>query len=408
MAFIEPAIRFQDVKSINLINSITCGYPFRVFVFQTLRINVLFHSKIANESKNRGFGYLSTSNSFKRIVFAYRSVTLKKKGKLINHIIMKITPETALKFTKRSIALMSSCIVIAAIQVTLKLLVGRLQRPNYQMIIEEMESIIKQASPYERDVLEKYIKKAMILHLSMTFGTYAISANIVLGPLFLPQRLPTYAVYPFDVDKHPAYEFAYFHHVYTGVQCAAGQSIDNFVAVLIWFTSARFEILENEIANIVDESDFKRCILKHINLLSYAEKVIKTVRIVIFLTVGITTILIVFSGLLFVFTDSAAVKAQFLILDILTIIQMFVNSYPAENLIQKSNAIGKAIYNLNWMDNSRKMWQDVCIIIERSQKPVIISIPGFLPAFSLSYYMSYLSSAFSYFTTLRAVMQLNN
>ncbi|KAF7380966.1 hypothetical protein HZH66_014342 [Vespula vulgaris] len=162
-------------------------------------------------------------------------------------------------------------------------------------------------------------------------------------------------------------------------------------------------------------------------------------------------------GLLLLFSDSITVKFQFLVLDIVAIIQLFLNSYPAENLIEMSSAIGMAAYDLNWIDKSRKicknlyiliqrsqkpvtvsiagfipelsltyymsstaiglaaydlnwfdksrkMCKNLYILIQRSQKPVTVSIPGFIPELSLTYYMSFLSSSFSYFTTLRAAV----
>ncbi|XP_035728643.1 putative odorant receptor 92a [Vespa mandarinia] len=369
---------------------------------------------------------------------------------------MKFTNEAALKFTKRSVALLavwppltntskkklflidvyfwgsflfaqtmlmalangmyvhrnnfeimiqSMCFGITIIQMSIKMMTCRMQRSSLQSIIEEMENIIKQAAPYEKAILEKYVNRSAILHISLTFGFYLAGINIALGPIFLPQSLPNFAAYPFDTESHPIYEIIYFQQALTAVQASTAATIDCQVALLLWFAGARFEMLKTEFANIVDEYNLTRCIKKHGQILSYAEKIVKTVRILILATTVITTILIVISGLIFIFTEELAVKFQFLVLDIVAVIQLFLNSYPAENLIQMSTAIGTAAYNLNWMDNSRKMWQNVCFLIQRSQKPVTLSIPGFIPALSLTYYMSFLSSSFSYFTTLRAVVK---
>ncbi|XP_035728641.1 odorant receptor Or2-like [Vespa mandarinia] len=248
----------------------------------------------------------------------------------------------------------------------------------------EMENIVKQAAPYEKAILEKYVKRCAILHISLTFGFYLAGTNIVLGPIFLSQSLPTFAVYPFDTESHPIYEIIYFQQALTAIQACTAAAIDCLAALLLWFAGARFEMLKAEFANIVDEYDLTRCIQKHRHILSYAEKIVKTVRFVILATVAITTILIVFSG-----TDSMTIKFQFFVLDIVAIIQLFLNSHPAENLIQMSTAIGSAAYDLNWIDKSLVIWKNVCFLIQRSQKPITLSIPGFIPALSLTYYMSY-------------------
>ncbi|KAF7381742.1 hypothetical protein HZH68_015615 [Vespula germanica] len=208
------------------------------------------------------------------------------------------------------IMIQSICIVIAIIQMSIKMMACRMQRSSLQSIITEMESIVKLAAPHEKAVLQKYVNRSALLHIFLTFGFYLSSTNIVLGPIFLSQSLPTFAVYPFDTESHPVYEIS----------------------------------------------------------------------------------------------DSVTVKFQFLVLDIVAIIQLFLNSYPAENLIEMSSTIGLAAYDLNWFDKSRKICKNLYILIQRSQKPVTVSIAGFIPELSLTYYMSFLSSSFSYFTTLRAAV----
>ncbi|XP_035728642.1 odorant receptor 67c-like [Vespa mandarinia] len=398
---------------------------------------------------------LSKSNNF---LFAFGSVTLKRKKEKnqTSYSIMKFTNEEALNFTKGSVAplvawpppmntsrkklflldvyiyasflsaqmtlvfilnemvvnrnnfeiiVQSMCIAICILQMSIKMMICRWKRSCFQSIIMEMENIIEQAAPYEKVILEKYVNRSAILHLSLTFGFYLASVNIILGPIFVPHPLPNIITYPFDVEKHPIYEIIYFQQSLTALQASTAATIDCQVALLLWFTGARFEMLEIELCNTVDEYNLRRCIVKHCQIISYAGKVIKTVRFVLFATVCITSILMVFSGLLLIFSDDVAVKFQFLVMDIVAVMQLFLNSYPAENLIQMSTAIGSTAYDLNWMDNSRKIWKNVCFLIQRSQKPITVSIPGFIPELSLTYYMSFLSSSFSYFTTLRATVK---
>ncbi|XP_046836331.1 odorant receptor 67c-like [Vespa crabro] len=257
------------------------------------------------------------------------------------------------------IMVQSMCIALCILQMIIKMMTCRIQRPSLKSIIMEMENIIEQAAPYEKDILEKYVNRSAILHLSFTFGFYLAAMNIILGPIYLPQSLPNIITYPFDVEKHPIYEIIYFQQSLTALQVSACATIDCQIALLLWFAGARFEMLEIELSNTVDDYDLKRCIVKHYQIISYAGK-----------------------------SDEIGVKFQFLMLDFVAVIQLFLNSHPAENLIEMSTAIGTAAYNLNWMDNSRKMWQNVCFLIQRSQKPITVCIPGFIPTLSLTYYMS--------------------
>ncbi|XP_046836330.1 uncharacterized protein LOC124431948 [Vespa crabro] len=319
---------------------------------------------------------------------------------------MKFTNEEALNFTKGSVALLVAwpppmnasrkklffldvyiyASFISA-QIILVLMINEMivNRNNFEIMVQsmciasiimEMENIVEQAAPYEKAILEKYVNRSAILHLSLTFGFYLAAVNIILGPIYLPQSLPNIITYPFDVEKHPYYEIIYFQQSLTALQASTSATIDCQIALLLWFAGARFEMLGIELANTVDEYDLKRCIVKHYQIISYAGK-----------------------------SDEIGVKFQFLVTDMVAIIQLFLNSHPAENLIQMSTAIGSTAYDLNWIDKSQKIWKNVCFLIQRSQKPITVSIPGFIPTLSLTYYMSFLSSSFSYFTTLRAAVK---
>nr|KAF7394355.1 hypothetical protein H0235_016950 [Vespula pensylvanica] len=310
------------------------------------------------------------------------------------HFEKSIDPFRHLPFrvfsTKPSIA------IDPVVQTNIKMLIARLNRTNMQQIVVEMETVIREATPSEKAVLEKYVNRSATLHICLTFGFYLASINMLIGPLFLPQPFPGYSVFPFKTDTHPIYEIAYFAVSYPGLQSSAAATVDCQVAFLLWFAGARFEMLKNEIDEVLNEYDLKKCIIKHNHILIYAENIINTVRYLIFTAVIVASILIV---------DSFIIKFQFLILDVVAVIQLYLNSNPAENLIEMSTEIGSAVYNLNWTDKSKMIWRNMYILMQRSQKPVILSVGGFLPALSLSYYMSYLSTCFSYFTTMKAMMQ---
>ncbi|KYN13637.1 hypothetical protein ALC57_14175 [Trachymyrmex cornetzi] len=44
------------------------------------------------------------------------------------------------------------------------------------------------------------------------------------------------------------------------------------------------------------------------------------------------------------------------------------------------------------------------MILQGSQKPILISMNGLLPALTLEYFASFLTSVLSYFMTMRAVI----
>ncbi|XP_047368981.1 odorant receptor 30a-like isoform X2 [Vespa velutina] len=302
------------------------------------------------------------------------------------------------------ITIQTTCILAGVCQMCIKMLILRKQRWKFQSIILEMENFVKRANPLEKRILQNYVKRCAIFHLITTIGFYVICSGLILGPAILSQPLPTYAKYPFKVDSHPIYEIIYFHQGFVGILASVGGTIDCQVAVLLWFTSARFEILCMELTRFINLFDLNCCIRKHLHLLRYAKDVVITVRYIILITTCISALIMIFGGLQLIFAKSTTMKIQFVILVIGAVIQLFLCSHPAENLAGMSMAIGLSVYNSNWIGQSTKVLKSICILIQRSQKPVIVNIDGVLPALSLKYYASFLSSSFSYFTTLRAAM----
>lgn len=45
-----------------------------------------------------------------------------------------------------------------------------------------------------------------------------------------------------------------------------------------------------------------------------------------------------------------------------------------------------SVYSSPWIGNSQKLKSDVLLMLQRSQKPLLISMSGLLPALTLEYY----------------------
>ncbi|KAI4500515.1 hypothetical protein M0802_004477 [Mischocyttarus mexicanus] len=297
----------------------------------------------------------------------------------------------------------SICFCMGSSQIWIKMIILKSQSSILQMVTVEMEDFIKKMNTFERTILQRYVDKSAMFHLAMTFSYYAICVAFILGPMILPRPFPTFAEYPFDVKSHPIYEIIYSQQAFVGIQAAVGVTIDCQVAFLLWFTGARFEMLTIRINNITDEHELKSCIKLHLDLLRYAENVVKSVRFIILTSIAVCTVCIVFGGVEFLFANSITLKLQFVSLIAGSIFELFLCCRPADNLMEMSSAVGSAAYESNWINKSPKMKNTLYSLIQRSQKPVIIMIDGILPPLSLEYYLSFLNASFRYFTTIRAV-----
>lgn len=130
-----------------------------------------------------------------------------------------------------------------------------------------MENYIQRAKLEERNIFQKYIDKCKLFY-GLTLSWISITAiGIIFGPLLLPQPFPIEVQYPFCVGQQPLKTIVYLHHVMIVYQSYVQACSNVFVAVLLWFVVARFEILSHQFRKVRSFSEFKICIQLHQQLL---------------------------------------------------------------------------------------------------------------------------------------------
>ncbi|XP_043274202.1 odorant receptor 4-like [Venturia canescens] len=87
-----------------------------------------------------------------------------------------------------------------------------------------------------------------------------------------------------------------------------------------------------------------------------------------------------------------------------SVVNMFMMCWPPDSLRDESFKISHAAYNLDWYEWTRQEGKLIYIIIEKSQKPLVITANK-LVVISLETFGWLLKSAFSMFTLLRQVME---
>ncbi|KAG5332396.1 OR2 protein, partial [Acromyrmex heyeri] len=280
----------------------------------------------------------------------------------------------------------SISVLCPAIQVVCNIMCCRINSCRLQLVTFEMENFCELLKPCEEAILQRYINKCIYFYGGSMFWIYLSAVFIMSGPVTLDQPFPTNAEYPFDVYHQPLRSIIFIQQTIACVQGAAQLCMNIFMALLIWFTSARLEILIEKLQRITNISELKKCIQEHQNLLK------DTITSLILhlrafndqpLSMKIQCVGIIFSGLSVV----------------------FMYTWPAEHLIHISDEIGQAIFDTEWYQQPIALRKTLHIVMLRAQKPIIISVPCVMPALSLKYYASYLSTIFSYFTTLRVTMQ---
>nr|WGO81829.1 olfactory receptor 164 [Microplitis mediator] len=285
-----------------------------------------------------------------------------------------------------------------------KVITVRIYRKEFQQLGSAVDDFIDKASVSEKQVLQKYIDKCWKFQLFMTCSYYMTTTGIIIGPLVLPQKFPTDAVYPFPVDNSIISLIVYLHQCIVGYQCSAGMALDCQAALFIWYLSAKFELLISETKNVVTYNELRHYIKKHQDLLTYAEELIRPTRVMAFSTVSVTKIGMIFGGVFLISDEPLAVKIQFGIMVMSTTVNIYVCTWAADYLITiSSSTLSDEIFSTTWMHGPklRKLW---LIVLHRAQKPVVIKIPGLLKTLSNEYYSAFLSAAFSCFATIRVVV----
>lgn len=130
-----------------------------------------------------------------------------------------------------------------------------------------METYIQQAKSEERGVFQRYIDKCKLFY-GVTLGWVTITMVAVnFGPVLLPQPFPVEVHYLFHVEAQPLKTIIYLHHVLLVYQSYVQVCANVFVALLLWFVAARFEILSDEFRRATSLPEFIRCIQLHQQLL---------------------------------------------------------------------------------------------------------------------------------------------
>lgn len=134
-------------------------------------------------------------------------------------------------------------------------------------MIYELEDYCKHAKPKERNVFQQYIDscKSVYIYSMCTFTVTTLL--LILSPIVEPQQFPIDIEYPFSVDYQPLKTIIYLHHILIIYQSYTQVCSNVFIALLLWFVSARFDILSSRFRAVTEFAELRACIEEHQELL---------------------------------------------------------------------------------------------------------------------------------------------
>ncbi|XP_032674586.1 uncharacterized protein LOC116845692 [Odontomachus brunneus] len=201
------------------------------------------------------------------------------------------------------------------------------------MLIIEMESHCKHAKGYEKDILQQYVDRYAILYAAIIIWFFLSAFVTICNPLFSADTFPTHAKYPFNIQHQPLKTIIFVQQSYTGIQIASQLCNNVFTALLLWYATAKFDILSNKLRAISNIYELILCIHRHQQTLRYASDVTYAVRFLVLTTVGCSAMGLLFSGIIFISRQPVLIKMQFLLLSFICLFEVFICCWPANNLL---------------------------------------------------------------------------
>ncbi|XP_011706337.1 PREDICTED: uncharacterized protein LOC105461534, partial [Wasmannia auropunctata] len=197
-----------------------------------------------------------------------------------------------------------------------------------------MEDYYEQANAEEKDVFQQFINKYILFYGTTLALTAASLAGSLVVPLIRSRMFPLEIEYPFRVDYQPMTAIIYFHQALGMYQVYCQVSANVFLALLLWFTTARFEILTNKFRSITKYSDWKTCIQEHQETLRYAKEMSSSIAHVVLSSLGVSTVALVFGGVTFLSNFPPSVKIQYIIVCSTSLTKVLLCAWPADHLMR--------------------------------------------------------------------------
>lgn len=131
-----------------------------------------------------------------------------------------------------------------------------------------MEHNFESAEPYEKMLYQRYVDRYAKFYASFTAVVFVGASLTIIAPFVVADHIfPTDAKYPFDMEHEPVKTIIYLNQFVATWQIFSTVCLSIFIALLIWFTAARFEILSQQFRTVTDIHGISMCVRQHVKLL---------------------------------------------------------------------------------------------------------------------------------------------
>ncbi|KAI8129760.1 putative odorant receptor 85d [Lucilia cuprina] len=287
---------------------------------------------------------------------------------------------------------------------------------------------VREMYPKERKLQEafdtrRYVRRFnlisfgfVIIHeiLIWSYNLYTAMSYLIyefwLGTKIVPRNLPYYAWVPWQWQGHWSYYFLYASQDLAGHTCMSGQlANDLMLCVVATQIIMHYRYLAKRIETYEPAKDYEsnkeflsECIQYHQKILSlsvYMNEVFGVSLLVNFISSSFIMCFLGFQMTIGVQADTLIMLFMFLFC---SLVQILMICNYGEELIVKSESIGHAIYNHNWLNTDTRYRKMLILIIERSQKPALLKATTFLNV-SMGTMTDLMQLSYKFFALLRTM-----
>ncbi|XP_043288519.1 uncharacterized protein [Venturia canescens] len=272
-----------------------------------------------------------------------------------------------------------------------------------QGLLTKVTDDVMNADTEDELVYQKYVDRYFHAYVSVGSLFFFAAVTFSCGPLVMDVDLPADAWYPFSMDLQLVRLSVYLSQVLAILQTGLSVTVDITVGMMCWYTSASIEILARRVSRVVSESDLSQCIIEHQRIINFARETNYAVRYLILKGNGTMKLSAVCGAFPLIYHQPLLIVSQFILVVFCGLFKLYLSAWPADDMAEMSNKLGDSTYSIPWIDGSVKMRSSVLFVVQRSQMPLVISVSGVVPALTLAFYATFVSTTISYFVTLRAV-----
>ncbi|NP_001177494.1 odorant receptor 47 [Nasonia vitripennis] len=254
-------------------------------------------------------------------------------------------------------------------------------------------------------VVYKYVRKAQIIFGIITIA-YALILLTYLVQAFIENKPPIYAYYPFDIKSPVVWICVYGNQLLCTFYAAVVIIMDAMMMFMIFVTSIRLELLQNDFKKVKDYPDLVKCIRTHQDIIWYIKEVYCIKKYMVLKMLISIAIYIMCEGLqLFALNLSWGMRFQVSLLFGIGLFRVYIYAACSQDLISSGLDLGYFVYSSLWYNQSHSVMVAKAFVICRCQKSLGIRVCGITDDLNMKFLANFLYRVFSYTMTLRAIIK---